>query len=458
MSFPRSFKNPSPGRDARRAPQPYASLQRVAASLHGWALAALAFCIPLLYPLQNICIIIAGVAWLASGQAGSARRVLRERSVVVWWMLFLAWHIVSLLWSADLMEGLGDVTRKSSFLLMPLIAGTAWNAGRPLLERCYTAFILGVLVAGVGGFVAALVSPAEPGPQAFFYDYLVRFVNDIAVSAAWKCLLALLILLLHDFEITPLRKKGWRNAAFALLIAYFILLSAKTLLVVGIATLLAVLLFRALFKKKERVASTVFLVAIPLMLYTAWSIPESPLRKRFKDVSNVADAGLSGSDDIRHADNYNKRMAVWTAAWQNLTEGQTWILGTGAGDVQAMQDRRVRNSDFVYKRYANLYELHDYKVDNMYLQTWLGLGVPGLLLLGALLFAFFAGAVRKQLAVPAVFLAVSGLFFFQESVLQSQTGIVTFTFFTCLWAACFRLRINPFVRSESLNGTRANIS
>lgn len=444
MASTRAPKDLSLTNGTRGSSPAYASPQGVAGAVHHWSLVALAFCIPLLYPLQNACIIVAGAAWLFSGQAGDTRRRLRERSMVVWWLLFLGWHIVSLLWSANGTEGLGDVTRKSSFLLMPLLVGAAWRVDRVLLERCYTAFVLGVLAAGLSGFAAALVAPAEPGPQAYFYDYLVRFVDDIAVSAAWKCLLALLILLLHDFEDTLFRKAGWRRAAFLLLIAYLILLSAKTLLVLGIGITLTILLFRVILKRKERPANAIALLAIPLALYCAWSIPESPLRKRFKDVSNAAVAGLHSGTDIRHADNYNKRMAVWTAAWQNLQAGNTWIFGTGIGDLQAAQDQRVRNPDFAYNSYANLYELHDYKVDNMYLQTWLGLGVPGLLCLGALLLAAFAGAVRKRLAVPAVFVAASALFFFQESVLQSQTGIVTATFFTCLWAAHYRLRLNPF--------------
>ena len=431
------------------APPPYASAEGVAGRMHRWALPALAFCIPLLYPLQNICIILASAGWIFSGQAGGARRRLRESSAVLWWMLFLVWHILSLVWSADLGEGIGDVTRKASFLIMPLVVGAAWRADRALLERCYAAFVFGVLGAGIFGVVAAGVAPAGPAPHAFFYDWLVRFVDDIAVSAAWKCLLALLILSLHRFESTPFEKAAVRHLFFAALIVYFVLLSAKTLLVLGIGILMAALLVQMIMKRRERFWHLGLSLFIPLALTLAWNIEDSPLRKRFRDVSGAANAGLSPAEDIRHADNYNKRMAVWTAAWQNLTTGSTWLLGTGIGDVQDAQDKRVRSADFVYKRYANLYELHDYKVDSMYLQTWLGLGIPGLLILGSLLTSFFFGAVRKRVAVAAIFVAVSAVFFLQESMLQSQTGIVTATFFTCLWAAVYKLRMNPLGRNAA---------
>ena len=436
-----------PQRSGRRsAPPPYASVSGTAVQVHRWALVALAFSIPLLYPMQNICIAVACAAWLFSGQAADARRRIGERSAVVWWMLLLAWTVMSLLWSADIAEGVGDVTRKSSFLIMPLVVGAAWGADRALLERCYAAFVLGVLAAGSFSIIATAINPQGYMPDAFFYDWLVRHLDDIAVSAAWKCLLALTILVLHNFEGTVFRKPAWRHAVFAGLFVYFVLLCAKTLLVLGTAILLAILLGRVVLQRGKRVASTAMAVFMLATLFTIWSLPESHLRKRFGQVSSAAVTADEGVADIRSANNYDKRMAVWTAAWQNLTDGTTWLTGTGIGDAQAAQDQRVWRVSFSYKSYPNLYELHDYKVDNMYLQTWLGLGIPGLLILGALLTCFFFGAVRKRLAVPAVFVAVSAFFFLQESMLQSQTGIVAFSFFTCLWAAVYRMRMNPLTR------------
>jgi hypothetical protein len=76
----------------------------------------------------------------------------------------------------------------------------------------------------------------------------------------------------------------------------------------------------------------------------------------------------------------------------------------------------------------------------MYMQSLIVLGLPGLLIFGGLMIApfFFVRRLAQRMWF-LVFLLVSFLFMIQESALQTQAGVIFFTFFTCIyWQAVKR--------------------
>ncbi len=398
----------------------------------GWSVGLLFFSLPLFYGLQNAALGAAGVCWLLGGQWRGAAELFRTRRALGWWWVMAALGALSLLYTTNIAEGVTDWTRKLPMVIVPLILGLSQRASPHLTDRWLLAFVRGNAASALLCTGTAFLSWAHGGSPYFAYDPLVAPVDEIAVTAAWKCAMALLILAAHEFStVAALSKRGVRLALFALLFVFFTMLSARTLLVATVCLLnLLVLLPLGLKRLRGFRELKIAIPALTLALIGYLFTDVSPLRRRFQDLSGFNASG-SGRD-LAHADNYNKRMAVWKATWENLEVSPAWIIGVGPGDVRTVQAARVTAPEFRYKQYENLRTLQTYKVDNMYLQTWLGLGLPGLFAFCAMLLSGLVLALRARFLVGIAFFLITGLFCVQESLLQSQNGVLMLTLFSSL--------------------------
>jgi O-antigen ligase len=115
------------------------------------------------------------------------------------------------------------------------------------------------------------------------------------------------------------------------------------------------------------------------------------------------------------------RIQSMEAAWKCCLTN--WLLGVGIGDEQATLQKEFQSNGFTYA--AD----HQLNCHNQFLQTWLGTGILGLLVLIALVSLPF-------LFQPSVFsLGFCTLLIFNfmvESLLERQIGLFFFTFFYLL--------------------------
>ena len=107
-----------------------------------------------------------------------------------------------------------------------------------------------------------------------------------------------------------------------------------------------------------------------------------------------------------------------------------WLTGCGVGDVGILQKGRIA----LYDAHTNaLYKQPDLSVlnlHNMYLQVLMTLGIPGLLIFLLIVLTPFSWLKRlKNKEVFLIFLVSYLLYMMQESALQTQAGVVYFTFF-----------------------------
>ena len=121
------------------------------------------------------------------------------------------------------------------------------------------------------------------------------------------------------------------------------------------------------------------------------------------------------------------RVLKWTCSGETISSN--WFLGVGPGDVQdKLQECYVKND------YAPLLFWPDRKFNahNQFLQTWLGIGVLGLISILSILTYGVLLAVRNR-----AYYFLTFLFFFVslsmvESTLEVNKGIVFFGFFNAL--------------------------
>lgn len=130
---------------------------------------------------------------------------------------------------------------------------------------------------------------------------------------------------------------------------------------------------------------------------------------------NLSQDTISGSDGR----STSARLHVWSAAWSLIQEAP--VTGYGTGDVK----------DVLLKRYAErgLISAVEKKLNahNQFLQSWVALGLSGVLLLLAML----AGATWRFRRDPlfAGFLLLTFFNFLVESMLEIQAGVVFWALF-----------------------------
>ena len=120
------------------------------------------------------------------------------------------------------------------------------------------------------------------------------------------------------------------------------------------------------------------------------------------------------------------KLAQWYFTLE--TGKDTWIFGKGTGDDEDALLGTYRKNNFLEGLYPK------FNSHNQYLQTWLGLGLVGLLIFLLNLFAPLYLAFREKNLLYIIFLILIISFFFTESVLCRQHGVVFYAFFNSLFA------------------------
>lgn len=211
-------------------------------------------------------------------------------------------------------------------------------------------------------------------------------------------------------------------------ILYFILLSYFTFFIFHLSTrtpIFALFLFYNFsilfyFFKKKKMKQGVFFL---LLLYFVTSIAIYNVRitrYRFQHIFGFTYAG-----GIHHEDGIDK-LLQWQAS---IAANGNILFGNGIGDA----DNSIFKSylDFNLKKDAE----REYNAHNQFIQTYVALGLIGLLLLVWIFIFYFKKFYGSSFFLGYTLIAISFLLFQTESFLQRHHGIVMFGFLICFFMA-----------------------
>lgn len=391
-------------------------------------LCLLACSIPLYYNLQSLSLVALSAFWLISGEW----RSMQLKGYYILWMAFFAVTCLGLIRTEHFDAAFNEVTRKLSFLVIPVLFSGRKSIRREELSKAMIAFCTGIALAFFVCLISACIRYSHDGQVSHFFYHSFSVMGASAVYEAWYVIVSIAVLLFFNFEGAP---KWFGKARWILLIIstlFLILLASKTLLIIG-GLLWITKLIKA-GKPFRRTGRHLLWGAVgcTAAVIIAFSIPDSPLSDRYKQFNFTVPDSSVLHRPIRMGDftNASLRVYLWENALENIEENN--FLWTGIGlqnlpDAQAAyyKDEPIEiNSTVVLKTY----NLH-----NMYLEVLVTFGVVGLLVfLGVVFYPFVKLNVRE--AGPALFFYfISAFFFLQESALQTQSGIVFYSFFSCLF-------------------------
>lgn len=405
----------------------------------------LAFSIPFPFIYSSICVILLLLSWLAAAKVRQSLSYLKERPPLWPWLGFFVLHALSYFYSYNKGQSLFDIERKLSFLVLPLVIGTHPGFTDLQVKRVLRAFAAGVTVCAVICLAqATAVWAVRHTTGQFFYHQLVTGFEANAVYFAWYSVMALSILLLVPWTLRRPVHRWLLGLVATVNFVFFLLLSARLLLVLFMLLMPVALAFR--FRKRGKTWAPWLIVGVAATGLCVLLLVPNPIRNRFEEVlhNNSEEVWLPADREKQHFNNLTLRLFLWKMALENVQDHQLWWKGCGNGDVDTLQHLKINE----YQHRLNPHDLPtdqplwEYNLHNMYLQILMMLGIPGLLLFLLMIFSpFLYFRAMGDWQLWFVFHLVSCLFFIQESALQTQAGIIYYTFFSIIcWQVVWKTR------------------
>ncbi len=333
---------------------------------------------------------------------------------------FFGCHLVSSLLSVGLENALDEVSKKISYIAIPIIVFS--NAGFFVrnAKKMFNSFFLGIAFTLIILDCYGIAEYVELSKFPFYVGY------SKMLHPSYLGVNVVLLILINLYRFGE-EKLSWKNyiyhlfLLFFLLFHLFVLLSKGVIIVAGISMVAyLVVLMQKNFKKGFAYLSFWLL---PGAIFCAVAIGHTGFHDsvfdRFSD--------LQAYDQESGSTSFRTKIIKKSP---EILEGN-WFLGVGSGKETEYLNSYYEKTEWVYARY------YSYNMHNQYLQTCLGIGLGGVFLLLILVFGPFVLSIDP---VIKIMLFCFGFLFCTEAMLERQAGIVLFVFFYCVFIGLTRPR------------------
>lgn len=333
-------------------------------------------------------------------------------------------YILGLLYSHNFKYAAFDLEVKFSLFIFPAVVSTLRKEvfTRQRLTYIYVFFIIGLIISILVSFGNAVIQYSQTlSTNVLYYRNLSFFHHPGYLSMFINFGIAILIFFLTKKEEFSLNI--WHIVSLTFLIILFsvfnILLSSKA----GILGLLIVYLITIghliVFEKKIWHGLALILM-IGFMFYFSLQIFPYSLN-RIINYKTVVDNKINAHPED---DETGDRITIWKNSIEVIKEH--FLLGVGTGDVKDNLNQKYMESDSHEAFEKNL------NAHNQFLQTFITLGIIGflVLMLSIVLPGYYA--LKQHSFLYLIFIIIIALNFLVESMLETQAGVVFYSFFNAL--------------------------
>jgi hypothetical protein len=412
---------------------------RQAIPLIGFCLLAWVIPFPFIYSAVGAGIAIGGAVCFLGPRVF---RNFSHRKQLWAWVALYVWHACSWFWSADKGQAYADLETKLSLMLLPVAIGSSGLLHRRNLQKVVVAFIIGLAGVACWCMWQSWQRYQLSGDlSTLFYHQLVQGLEANAVYVGWYTITALLFLLLEPVEI-PVFKHAWvRLLLMLILVPFFLLLTARTLLLFFVFVGLPVALMHSF--RKQVLPSNRLLIWATVVLMASLSVVafrNPSIQARFQELQKSRPElsflpHYHGED--REFGNLNVRLFLWRVGISSLTATpQILFAGTGVGDVHEATNQKIRalgieDMEATSPERSPFYNIN---LHNTFVHIALMTGLIGLILLLTGVFTPVPAAVRQFKTYPfdLLFHSSSVIFMMQEAVFQTQAGVIFYILFWSL--------------------------
>lgn len=378
----------------------------------------LAFMLPFGYNLSVIILLWVACFFMFEDLKQSLSNVIKNKWSYVFFG-FLVLHGVLSLFSENKAEALSQLERKLSFLTFPVLLFCNDNISNHI-KKIMMAFISGCVSALVICLLRAVYLFFFDGINAFFYDGFNYFMHP-SYFAMYLTFVLMIIILFGKQWLGHISNYYLKTGLLsALVITGIFLCASKSGILVG-ALLLPLTLIAVLYNKGYKKGIIGIMIGIAVLIpvsYKLFPTTYNRLQTAFEVTTSSQEINKAETDGTA------VRILIWKESVNLIKEN--FLLGVTPGD----------ENDVLCKAYSK-HELtgaleKQLNTHNQYLQTFLGTGIIGFVLLCIMTFgALIAGFMQKNYLL-VLFSALAILNFLVESMLQAQCGFMFFVFFLCL--------------------------
>jgi O-antigen ligase len=353
------------------------------------------------------------------------RKLFRARDILPFALYYLL-LVVSLLWTQDLDTGLYELEKKAALIALPVAIAIDVNFGKYVIRRSQIYLIAGTLVAVLICLISAVWQWFDQSEPSFFYHDFSAALGANAIYFS-MFVFASILWLVYSFQDVFHGVYKWLILTFLALGLY--LLSSRLFISLTVLSLTYYLVQKIL--ESQKIGRQTVIAGAGIILLVLAVMATSRVKDRFEDLWSTDFAVLEMTEFTYDTpfSGLSLRLLLLKFGYQILKEHKAFLWGVGVGDAKNELDRLKIET----KMYLGNPALGDsgywtYKFHNQFMETWVQVGLLGLVII---LYLFARGFIFSGRCSPVYFFILCGLFAFAatESTLERQKGLVFFVYF-----------------------------
>lgn len=363
------------------------------------------------------------------------RKLLKMRWVGVL-VLFYLLHVLSVFWSANDVAAWFVLEKKAALLVIPILIGLDSQIDFVGFRQCMLSLVLSCCFSIWFCLLLAFRNYFQTGEAGFFFYHAFGWPLD-ELNAIYFSFFTFTGLVFSHYltriNYSLFANVRWQVFLFFTLLMGLALLSSRLFIVLTLLYLL-----RLAFQNYAQVVSKTMrgaLLAV-VMLFLGGVLFLSQIRDRFDQL-------LSSQFEVLQQDQFafdtpfnglTIRLLLWRFGGEVMMEEKAFVLGTGVGDAQDLLDQTI----VAHNLYHGNPDLGDtgylgYNFHNQFVETWVQLGVVGLLLWLVVLSLGWRSSIWNWNHPYLYFMLAVLAFSMIESLLERQHGIVFLALFISIF-------------------------
>jgi len=372
-------------------------------------LMVMAFAMPIHLRIMPILIIFFILFNILDGIVNRTFLFNNKKFVIVGLAFYLV-HLISVFYSDNKEIAWFDMEVKMSLFIFPLV----FLFKNPFVIKrknwVLYSFVVGSIVSSIIMLIFAFSRFDGSNSRVFYYVELGLFHPSYMSMYFIFAILIIARLIDHD-----LKKLSSRIIAYSTILFLLILIS-QLQSKAGILSILVISIYYLVFgyiRSNAVILRTSFLI-LAISLSLVFVQKDSRLQSMAHSVETINEEGQTGGST-------GVRYSMWTITMKDLKNH--WLTGVGAGDIKPELFK-------IYKEVGLTEAIEgNFNVHNQYLETFYGQGIMGILFLLSLFIMGIIEAFKRKELLLSGFIILISLSFGPESMLNSQMGVVFFSFF-----------------------------
>ena len=343
---------------------------------------------------------------------------IKSKKILILFILVYFIHVFGLFKSDNMHEAIFELQKKLSIFIFPLILLFSPKLNLKQVRVILLCFVTSCLLTGLFSLsVASYRFFSWQDSTFFFYHSLSGIVGMHGTYLSIYFCFSIVILLsiyfdtIHTARIT---EKIIYYFSLLTLTILVLLLAGRLQIIILVLGVIAYSLFY--FHKKIGLFKSLILSVLIGGFILGSALLSPKIRDRFKEGLNYDIGNRWGEQQVR--------ALIWSSAFELIKMNP--ITGVGTGDVQDELHKYYLSHEYTSLTYL---ENTKYNAHNQFLETAVGLGIPGLIVLLACFMASLVYAIKHRNILYFVFTIIFMISCMTESLLERQSGIVFYAFF-----------------------------